>query len=378
MATPTGQFFRWLCGILAFLIMTLGQMPYAHADDNKPITIGTIINAWTERESRARSLDFVAVGTEFRPQMTFTVNLLEAMGRPSEKKDISVPDTSFNIRLRLAIDSNRRFRMDCDGKAPAPTKDGYPDQHHIEIFDNGVRNTIFPVGAFGYPSGHINRAKNPTAIRNPQVLPILIAYRAFDREIGVFDANKLTLTKDKGVVEDRQCLILKYMEKMIWVDTARDYVPTRYYELEQGVTTRRIDIKYIADVQHGWVPTSWNNVSLKGNGDTQGSVRASVAEYSIGKPISKETFDVHYPPGTWVRDYVKDESYILREDGTRRMVLKSENGKDYTDLIQTNSPNLTRRRFPWIVGIGTLLLAVVVAVLFYRILKRSRGTSVDR
>lgn len=363
MLRPTLQRFWCSYGILAFLVMTVGVLPHIKGDNNKAETIATITKTWRDRQSRARSLDFVAVGTEFRPSRTFSVSLLEAMGRPSENA-ISIPDTSFNIRLRLAINGNGQFRMDYDGKAPAPSDTGYPDEHLVEIFENGVRNIIFPVGAFGYPNAHIKQETIPTGALNPHVLPIRIVYRPFDSEIGVFDANKLILTNDMGVVEDRPCRVLKHLDHRIWVDQARDFIPTRYSEIKHGITTRRIDIKYTADVEHGWVPTSWTNVSLE-NGNTTESVSATVKEYRIGQPISKDTFEVKYPPGTWVRDYITDESYILREDGTRRMVPHSEDGKDYQYLLHTNPPS-EHRRLHWLYPISILLLVIFIAVLFRR------------
>lgn len=203
-----------------------------------------------------------------------------------------------------------------------------------------------------------------------------MAYRALDSDAGVFDAARLSLTKDKGVVENRPCLILSHGESMIWVDPARDYVPTRYRVIDQGVVLQSYDIKYTKDAEHGWVPTSWIVTKLDRNGEVEDSVTATVAEYRIGLPISEDVYDLQLPPGTWVNDYLKDETYILREGGVRRPIIPGEyDGYNYKRLLERDPP--AHPRLAMLIGFNfsILFLMIVVIVLYRRRLRRFSATS---
>ena len=142
------------------------------------------------------------------------------------------------------------------------------------------------------------------------------------------------------MVDDRTCLILTDREKTVWVDPAIDFMPVRYFETENGVRRRSIEIKYAPDSQHGWVPVSWTNENANELGKTVDSFKMTVAECQIGEPIPKATFEPQYPPESLVRDYENDEHYILRKDGTRRMILESETGKTYQELLRADTPDL--------------------------------------
>src|SRR6516165_4572303 len=93
---------------LLYVMLTLlafgGQQ--AHGDDGQPLTVTTIVNAWKAREAQATAFDFRAAGTEFRPKTTFSAQRLAMAGVPAHGKDVSMPDTSFSIVLRFAVDGN--------------------------------------------------------------------------------------------------------------------------------------------------------------------------------------------------------------------------------------------------------------------------------
>jgi hypothetical protein len=252
----------------------------------------------------------------------------------------------------------------------------YPNLQSIDICDGDVENAVFPQSEFMFPNAHVSKDPKCTPARLPPGRPMLIVYRPLDATIGVFDVGKLALTDSKSEVEGQPCLLVKHAEDMIWVDPAKDFVPTRYRAIEGGVTWQWIDITYAADVQHGWIPKFWKQV-VAPSGTIWNTTTLEVVEYKIGADsVSDETFTVQYPPGTWVRDYIHDKSWIVREDGSRRMVLKSEDGKDYKDLIESPTPNLTRRRFPWLAAVGGLVLVLLVAVCCYRARKRRKSSAV--
>jgi hypothetical protein len=67
---------------------------------------------------------------------------------------------------------------------------------------------------------------------------------------------------------------------------------------------------------------------------------STVVKYAINEPISQSTFDLKFPPRTLVLDDVHNERYLIRNDGTKRLLSKDEverhrQGKlDYKDLLK--------------------------------------------
>jgi hypothetical protein len=84
------------------------------------------------------------------------------------------------------------------------------------------------------------------------------------------------------------------------------------------------------------VPTAWTT-GLFGRADSiaQGWQTTSV-KYKLNETIPDSTFQLSYPPGTWVRDYITNETYILLEGGKKRPILPGEfDGKNYEELLHS-------------------------------------------
>jgi hypothetical protein len=358
------------------LFVLLGGPARARTDEDKPATLNTIVDAWRARQARAKTFDFVATGTKSVSARTISESEFRLRSALGKAADFSVPDVSFPIKLRLAVDEKGRILFDYYGQTLSVQKKCYLDEHYSDVFVGDVRKTLFAVGNLEFPNAHFRKTAPASRPRYPQGLPVLMVYRGLDRDAGVFDAAKLRLTEDKGVVENRPCLILSHGESMVWVDPARDFTPTRYRVIDQGVVLQSYDIKYTNVTEHGWVPTSWTVTKLDRNGDVEDSVTATVAEYRISLPISEDVFDLRLPPGTWVNDYLNGETYILREGGVRRPIVPGEyDGYNYKRLLVENPPAQKRLLVLIGVNVGILFLIIVFVVLYRRGLRRSLATS---
>jgi hypothetical protein len=99
------------------------------------------------------------------------------------------------------------------------------------------------------------------------------------------------------------------------------------------------------------------------------SVAATVTSLRINEPIAEKEFDIEIPDGTWVNDTVAKETYLLREKGNKRPILKDEyDGTNYQQLLTTEPRNTDDKSARLGVIVGTMLgaLALVAILLFYR------------
>ena len=151
------------------------------------------------------------------PARKITQRDLGPVSQSDKTAEFSVTDMSAPITFRLVTDDGR-VRVERNNRVLSASKKGYVDQQLVDIFDGHVRKRLFPVGNVEFPNVHINRMEPAAWPKLPEILPILMVYRTVDKGIGVFDASKLRLTRDRGVVGNRPCLILSYGESMLWVD----------------------------------------------------------------------------------------------------------------------------------------------------------------
>jgi hypothetical protein len=330
------------------------------ASDNEPITKQTIIAAWTERQSRVTSFDFAWNGPMFE-------KLEPPIFVKPSPKDKKLPD-SINAPMRLVCDKSGRLRLEETDIGKTMT----------DVFDGTYRKTLFHPTEGDFPNAHIGR-KGPNIIpRNIRTIPIFLIYRPLERTMGRFDPAKVDLTSERGLVDELSCPVLRQQDRAVWVDPTREFLPVRYYEFQKGKTVVSIEIKYQANANFGWVPSSWREVCSTPDGNVFLSVNASVTAYDINVPISDKDFDIQYPTGTLVHDYITNEEYIIRAGGTRRPILPGElTETNYQELLHSDPPGTPRHFWfrPLFLVAAGLLVAIVAGTVFYRRSARSTRAS---
>lgn len=322
-----------------------------------------IIEAWDHRQNEIKTLQFSWSGVQFQKGV--------AALPPGLKRGSVPPDTSFETRTTFVMDASGRVRLDYEGKAWSDERSAYISAETNDVFDGELRHTFFPKGG-DFPNAHITAKQASVTAKDVRLFPIRLVYRAFDPVIGVVeDQARLTLTETKSVVDGHSCLVLRHpgdwFDHTIWVDRDRSFVPLRYVRSRKGVVRTQVEISYSQDKEYGWVPTSWNIATLhEKTHSIQSSWSATVTQYTFNQPIPDATFQLTYPPGTWVHNYVTDEEYIVREGGDVRPILPGEfDGSNYEQLLHSDPPSPGRRRLLLMFVINALILLVASAWFFY-------------
>ena len=129
----------------------------------------------------------------------------------------------------------------------------------------------------------------------------------------------------------------------VWVYPRRDdLIVQRVLKLGDnlGVTS----IEYRPDKAAGWVPTRWT-AQVYARRNSTGDLGNNCLDYSINQPIPPGTFDLAFPPRTFVTDAVLNERYLVRADGSQRPVtnneLKLERQRKlrFSDLLKNCAPS---------------------------------------
>ena len=262
------------------------------------------------------------------------------------------------------MDAKGRIRQELHGMKWESAVKAMVPETSIGVFDGQFHRAFFPdavlytpKGAQRMPNAHVSDRDLRITGRFIQLLPIRLVFRPFDESAGVFDRKKLVLAEGQQVEKGFPYLAVRQagatvrerpmpgmevpiqQEHTVWVDPERAFVPVRYVHTRGVARTQEVEIQYSQDKKSGWIPVSWRLMLFDSNGSLVCGISTKVTESQVNQPLPETTFQVALPPGTWVHDYAKKETYILREGGKRRPVLPGEfDGTNYEQLLHSEPP----------------------------------------
>ena len=172
------------------------------------------------------------------------------------------------------------------------------------------------------------------------------------------------MTRSRGVLVDEYA-----------VDPGRDFLIARYEVLNQGKTIVSIDINYAAEPRVGWMPSAWHTIFLGPSGNLIIDHKGRVTACAVGERPDPSSFELPFPPRTWVRDDSLGESYIVKDDGGERRIAKGEMrpGITFNDLIKSEPGMAGVSRAPawrsWTLTIAVGVFLASIMTLFVRRLR---------
>jgi hypothetical protein len=173
-----------------------------------------------------------------------------------------------------------------------------------------------------------------------------------------------------------------------WLDPARGFLPLRVLELEEDVARRDYVFEYDEASNGTWVPSKWTVVSLHEYGGVDEFTTAVRTKWNANPKSPQDTFDLTFPPGTWIVDLDRGRQSLVAVTGERRLDFSETAGNaTYADLVYEGvvSVSLTRVQslaprlisWPWLV-VTLPMLWIVVQITLSRVravARRRRSTS---
>jgi hypothetical protein len=345
--------------LLAFVLTWAGVSSLIAQTD--PAFLEKAIAAWRAREERIKSFDFSWAGDELQTPRNVT---------PTRDKKALPPKGHGMARMRLALDDNSRVRFEYEGQRWSEEERRFVPSRTLETFSGSRRTLLFAKG-HSFPNAHISESNAGRAARDVRCLPLFLALRSVTLPFARFAGNELIATDQEGIVNGRRCRILKQKHETVWIDPERDFTPVRYFQSRENELAWAVEIDYANDKRHGWVPKSWKVVHTSPSGEITDSMLATVSHYIINGDFAEDEFDILFPEGTWVNNYVTGEEHIVREGGRKRRIREGEyDGKNYEALRQSDPPDES-----WSLAIigfviaGLVGVLVIVSMWFFRLRK---------
>lgn len=274
----------------------------SNAARSPPVTIDQIVQAWRTRQQRARSFRFEWIET--RTDMKGG-----AMGPEPNAPLNPTKDTTFESKCLLVVDG-RKSNYTYDGYIWGPEVDELLIRKYTCVYDGTESKDFLAAASDKYhPQGILFGAKPNFQLPTPPLRPPVWFYRSLDVELGGFDQARLTVTGDTGSIAGQDCNIVvqrsggagNAYETKLWLDPSQGFAVRRAVTMYAGrVTTSRLDISYGAKAGE-WVPVRWVYVRTP-NGEVRNQLDCRVTEFALNPEIPATTFEIDYPPGTWVTD----------------------------------------------------------------------------
>ena len=209
-------------------------------------------------------------------------------------------------------------------------------------------------------------------------------YVSFSPQLYAFKLSNLLSQEqfsvgDKTVeMNDRDCVEIVLAQnarnarvKESWyLDLENDLIPVAY---EWSLPERfelQLEIEYAKTKKEGetfFIPTNWRFDESRERGRFNNSRVGNVVDYEINPQVQSGKFDIDFDYRTRVGNYTgkKRELYLVRKDGTKRVVTEADRGKSLDEILNS-SPEPATRWEVWLL----VLLAVTFGLVIY--LKRGK------
>lgn len=320
------------------------------------ITIEKIFQAWKKREEAVRTIHFS--WAETRTHGKGSLPNMDSMARvgarpaPDFKPKITPPeDVTHQIKAAVSIEGDL-MRFTVDGPRWEADVEDFVHLEYTSVFD-GTYNKAFltePKGSTPFPdihkTGFLAEKKCNDDVVDYHLWPVIFTWRAAHPTMGRFKAGEWQMTREKSVVDQRPCVVLRKSQDGVtetcFVDVERNYSILRYHMAAPNNPVHlQLTISYKNDERHGWVPSQWTVNSQLPRGGLDESTVTIVRSYEINATIKLGTFQFEFPRGTQVTDYTQKPigSFIALGGGRQRAITDEERlrGATYKDLMETET-----------------------------------------
>jgi len=268
-------------------------------------------------------------------------------------------DVRYDRALRFVV-QGERIRFEESGLNPAHGGVAF-DRH--AVFDGTIG--IDYIAQFGdaYPLGAVAASDVTNAFEYVGARPVVLSLRGYD-----WISQRLTdnVSLSQTTIGDRPCLALAGLaEKLsntsytLWLDPVRAFTVIRMEYAQEGTLRHRIDVNYRVSEANEFVPASWVRTHWAPQGACYLVADSSITSWTINAALPASTFDLEFRPGTYVRDRRTHQAYIQLPDGKRRLILPSESGATYEQLLTTDTPH-QRTFWTWLTVANLLVLGSFV------------------
>jgi hypothetical protein len=353
-------------GIIGVLLICVSMQPPRDGDRaaGDSTALSAILHQWSVRSNATKCLRI-----ECETQHTIAKRSQRWRSPDGRPKRVPPTDTTLDGKQVFVLrDAQLRFER----TAPqwSEKRGCLILQHSVFVPDT----LLHTQGVLSVPFGTVRKESRPFRPDFRSTLPIALIYRATAQVFPALTNFRATLERVRDSIEGRDCPRVTFQDGdddaitvTVSVDPTRACLPLRVVGKKRHEARYQISLEYRrVDSAEKWQPTAWTTTIFGPNGAFFESLSARIGRCEINGKIVPEEFALDFPPGTWVRDHRQEIEYVVRADGSHRLVLPEEQDVRNYDRILTTEPGGAapgaKREAGWQFGI-LLFATVAIAVL---------------
>lgn len=321
--------------LVAFILATT-QAPKAFSQEEAALpSIEEIERAWKARELSIETLDCKWSARLFIPAESHS-----AQEFPS-RKSVLVPkeDLKLTQQCLLQMGTGGRYRYERDGKELVNRIQQYTDRHTIFVTDGKQAKSLYGADETGEhryaPLGFIRKNEQIFEFLDLATSGAIILYcRPKAPGAERYCSLKGGRIIGRAIANGRRCVLVEHGEAarktQLYFDLEWDLVPVRLigwsFDSEAGESFEsfRFDLGYRESSKGPPHLTTWK---LKSFGSANKPIHyqhAVVEHFEINTDIPDSAFNLEFPAGTKAVNQASRETYIIREDGSKRPITLAE------------------------------------------------------
>ncbi|MBX9626048.1 MAG: hypothetical protein K2X82_19785 [Gemmataceae bacterium] len=285
----------------------------------KPPTIDEIKQAWQRRQDEIKSLRMTYNEVRTQPKGS-----LEFFGVPPER---SGPQPPRDLRLTgqgvVTLDGTRfRLRTERQRWSVEESRVGVAEDESVYSGDKNVSLMVKSPGR-SQPDAEITKRQRPLEGLEYTYLPITCYARGQNPRFAPLDLDEYEVADRSPVVNGQRCVELVKANRgnaggsHVLLDPNRGFTLLRYWLVNRGRVTLRLDVQYAAAGGLDCAPASWDYAITTPAGEPIESKQVKVEVLEINPNLASTEFDLSLPPGTRVYDEYNGQAtrYVVRSDG---------------------------------------------------------------
>ena len=317
-----------LCVMICVFFISAAQL---HARDSvKAEKVASIVKRLMESQQSVRSVRYKWERQSFYPKNSKPLWDLshKEIGRgPNE-------DTTVQDQFSVVIDRGK-IRMDKKIFSWHANEGRFVPRGMSWCYVDGISKRYNVEEKVGTIARHDESRRH---LANADLSPSICAYRLFDDSLGLARPHEVRLA-GRGDYGGHPCLVVEKLfqngHTYRWA-LAEDqgHRPVSFRSItSDGDVVMDVSMQYEPDETIGWRLASWISTYPR----ERSILKAVVSEVRFNEPVSPETFDLEFPPGTKVYDDVGGVKYTKGEKGAQEAAepdRKADTAPDYSALLQ--------------------------------------------
>jgi hypothetical protein len=172
--------------------------------------------------------------------------------------------------------------------------------------------------------------------------PIFACYSLTSSHRSVLNLDSCYVEVEPTFLDSRPLVVLNGVSlpdgagiRSVFVDEADEFLIRRIVVGSRDAMQCQTDLFYKKSESGDSVVSGWKISKFGEDGAVISTVESVVTNAEFNLSLDRSEFTIDFPAGTYVNNLEGPQDYIVRSDGSKRLVAGSENDKSYEELLKS-------------------------------------------